>query len=351
MVTPTTIPRASPAQVNGSFGVTAFAAGAVKFWHIFFCIYRLRLHLRQRLGGSVITRRQLVQGFGAMAVSGVGFGGYALAEPFGIAVTTYRLSPPRWPVGLSLKLAVVADLHACKPWMDVERIEGVVAHVNALQPDCVLLLGDYVAGRRMSRYSSPVAHRDWAGALGALRAPLGVHAVLGNHDWWEDDLVQERRCGPTRAGLALQNAGITLHENTCMRLTKGGKSFWLAGLGDQWAFWPKQRKRSYEGVDDLEATLAPASDDAPLVLMVHEPDIFPHVPDRVALTVAGHTHGGQVRLLGYAPIVPSKYGARYVYGHIVEEERNLIVSGGLGCSGLPMRFGSPPEIVVIELGA
>jgi hypothetical protein len=75
------------------------------------------------------------------------------------------------------------------------------------------------------------------------------------------------------------------------------------------------------------------------------------VPDRVALTVSGHTHGGQVRVLGYAPIVPSRFGARYLYGHIVEEGRNLVVSGGLGCSGVPVRFGSPPEIVVIEVSA
>jgi predicted MPP superfamily phosphohydrolase len=84
--------------------------------------------------------------------------------------------------------------------------------------------------------------------------------------------------------------------------------------------------------------------------MAHEPDVFPKVPARVSLTVSGHTHGGQVRIFGYAPIVPSRYGSRYVYGHVIEEKRNLIVSGGLGCSSLPIRFGSPPEIVVIELG-
>lgn len=300
----------------------------------------------------MITRRQLLQGSGAAALGSVGFGGYALAEPFRTQVTSYRLSPPGWTTGLSLTLAVLADLHACKPWMDVERIEGIVTQVNALKPDCVLLLGDYVAGMRLSRYASPVAHRDWARALGALKAPLGVHAVLGNHDWWEDIAVQERRGGPTRAGLALQNAGITLHENTCLRLTKDGHPFWLAGLGDQWAFFKSKRKaRTYEGVDDLPGTLALATDDAPVVLMAHEPDIFRKVPDRVSLTVAGHTHGGQVRIFGYAPIVPSKYAARYLYGHIVEEGRNLVVSGGLGCSGLPVRFGSPPEIVTIELAA
>jgi predicted MPP superfamily phosphohydrolase len=302
----------------------------------------------------VITRRQLFQGIGATAAGGVGFAGYALAEPLGTTVTNYRLSPPRWPVGLSVKLAVIADVHACKPWMDVERIEGIVADANSLQPDCVLLLGDYVAGKRMGSYSEPVAHKDWAGALGELKAPLGVHAVLGNHDWWEDDDAQERRCGPTKAGLALQNAGITLHENTSVRLQKNGSPFWIAGLGDQWAFWPKRwthEKTYYDGIDDLAATLALVTDDAPIVLMAHEPDIFPQVPDRVALTIAGHTHGGQVRVLGYAPFVPSRFGTRYVYGHVVEDGRNLIVSGGLGCSGLPMRFGSPPEIVMIELSA
>ncbi|WP_072376111.1 metallophosphoesterase [Hyphomicrobium sp. NDB2Meth4] len=298
----------------------------------------------------MITRRQLIKTAGAAAIGSVGFGSYALAESFSTTVTRYRLSPPGWPTGLALKLVVLTDLHACRPWMDVERIEGIVAQVNAMKPDCVLLLGDFVAGHRLSRYGAPVPHREWAGALGALKAPLGVHAVLGNHDWWEDAQVQEHRGGHTPAGIAIQNAGITLHENTCVRLAKNGQPFWLAGLGDQWAFWRKN-SRGYDGIDDLPGTLAQVTDDAPLLLMVHEPDIFPKVPERVALTVAGHTHGGQVRLFGYAPVVPSKFGARYVYGHVVEDGRNLIVSGGLGCSGLPVRLGSPPEIVEIALSA
>jgi uncharacterized protein len=308
---------------------------------------------RARSAIKVITRRQLFQGLGAATAGGVGLSGYALAEGFGTSVTNYRLTPPRWPQGLSLKLAVIADLHACKPWMDVDRIEGIVAQVNALRPDAVLLLGDYVAGHKIARYSEPLPAKDWAGALAGLKAPLGVHAVLGNHDWWEDSEAQRLGCGPTRAGLALQNAGITLHENTCLRVAKDGGAIWLAGLGDQWAF-PLARRdgsASYSGVDDLAGTLAQVSDDAPIVLMVHEPDIFPSVPERVALTVCGHTHGGQVRFFGYAPYVPSKFGNRYAYGHIVEGGRNLIVSGGLGYSGLPVRFGAPPEIVIVELGA
>ena len=304
----------------------------------------------------MITRRQFFQGFGVAVAGGFGCGGYALAEPWGTGLTHYRLSPPGWPAGLSLKLAVIADLHACDPWMSLDRIRAIVAHTNALEPDCVLLLGDYVSGKGMSLYSDPIAPKDWAAALAVLSAPHGVHAVLGNHDWWDDIEVQRSGRGLPRAGRALQDAGIAVYENECVRLRKNGTAFWLAGLGDQSSFrtpfGAKHWRDAYSGgTDDLPGTLAKISDDAPVILMAHEPDIFPDVPGRVTLTVSGHTHGGQVRLLGYAPIVPSRFGDRYVYGHVVEEGRSLIVSGGLGCSGVPLRFGSPPEIVMIELSA
>jgi uncharacterized protein len=297
----------------------------------------------------VITRRAFLHGAGASAAAATAtLSGSALAEPFATRVKHYRLSPPRWPVGLDLKLAVIADLHACEPWMGRERIRRIVAHANALAPDCVLLLGDYVAGDGMMRYADPIAEKDWARELGRLKAPLGVHAVLGNHDWWADADVQRRRRGTPAAGLALLDAGIPIYENASVRLAKDGVAFWLAGLADQEAFWTQPMRT---GRDDLTGTLRQIPDEAPVVLMAHEPDIFPHVPDRVSVTVAGHTHGGQVRILGYAPIVPSRYGNRYVYGHIVEQSRNLIVSAGLGCSGVAVRFGAPPEIVMLELTA
>ena len=91
------------------------------------------------------------------------------------------------------------------------------------------------------------------------------------------------------------------------------------------------------------------TDDAPVILMAHEPDIFPDVPDRVCLTLSGHTHGGQVRLFGWSPVVPSRYGNRYAYGAIQEGGRHLVVSGGIGCSIAPIRFGMPPEITVVDL--
>jgi predicted MPP superfamily phosphohydrolase len=133
---------------------------------------------------------------------------------------------------------------------------------------------------------------------------------------------------------------------------KDDKAFWIAGLGDQLALLPhvKYGRRSWQGVDDLDGTLAKIADAAPVLLMAHEPDIFPSIPDRISVTMSGHTHGGQVRLFGYSPVVPSRYKNRYAYGHVVENGRHLIVSGGLGCSIVPIRFGSPPEIVMLEPG-
>ncbi|HRN85416.1 MAG TPA: metallophosphoesterase [Hyphomicrobium sp.] len=305
----------------------------------------------------MFSRRQVLKGLVAAGIGSMSFGGYALAEPFRLGVTRYALSPPGWPRDLTVTFAVLTDFHLCDPWFSLARLEHLVQRTNALGADAIMMLGDFVAGHRLGRFGRPIAHKDWARMLAGLKAPLGVHTVLGNHDWWEDREAQYRRAGPVPARIALEAAGLPVYENDAVRLEKDGQAFWLAGLGDQWAFWPRDRRRkiggvhAYEGVDDLPGTLAKVTDDAPIVLMVHEPDIFPEVPARVALTVAGHTHGGQVRLGRFAPIVPSRFGTRYLQGHIVEDGRHLVVSGGLGCSTLPIRFGVPPEIVLIELGA
>lgn len=310
----------------------------------------------------MISRRVFLKGLLALSAAGALTGGYAVAEPFRLNVTRYRVSPRNWPKGLSLRLAVIADLHVCEPWMNLERVSRIVARTNALGADAILLLGDYIPSSRMRKISAlipganPVPDDDWAGALGRLSAPLGVHAVLGNHDWWQDAGAMARRAGPTAAGEALQRAGINLLENQAVRFEKDGQGVWIAGLGDQWAFFAlnfEEAKKTgfpYEGIHDVAGTLAQVTDDGPVIMMAHEPDIFASMPERVSLTLSGHTHGGQVRLLGYAPVVPSRFGRRYDYGHIVEDGRHLVVSGGLGCSVLPIRFGVPPEIVVVDLG-
>lgn len=265
-------------------------------------------------------------------------------------VKRYRVTPPGWPDGLKLTAAVLADVHACRPWMTPERIAGLVERTNALGAEAVLLLGDYVTGMRA--VTDVVDPDEWAGAVAGLKAPLGVHAVLGNHDWWEDRTAQANGAGPTIARAALEAAGIPVYENDAVRIEKDGRGFWLAGLGDQLALKPGKTwgRERFVGVDDLDATLAKTDPAEPAILLAHEPDIFPKVPARVSLTLSGHTHGGQVRLFGWSPVVPSRFGNRYAYGHVVEDGRHLIVSGGLGFSIFPVRFGVRPEILLIEIG-
>jgi|SRR5215475_313281 len=306
---------------------------------------RSRVHSR-------FTRRQFLRRLGGLtALAGA-------ASVFGIFVeptlrpriTRYDLRPERWPHELALTIAVLADFHACRPWMEPDRIRAIVAQANALRADLIVLLGDYVAGHRF--VTGAVDAAEWAHPLAELRAPLGVHAILGNHDWWQDRAVQRSGQGPPYAKAALEAVGIRVYENEAVRMTKRASTFWLAGLGDQLAYWPSRHRRPSRriGVDDLPATLAQVNDKAPVILLAHEPDIMVNVPERVSLVLSGHTHGGQVRLFGWSPVVPSRFGNRFAYGH-VREQCDLVVSGGLGCSIFPLRVGMPPEIVLLSVGS
>ena len=284
----------------------------------------------------------------------VGFStyGFAVEASWRLDVTRYPVTPPNWPSGLNLTIGVIADVHAGGPAMPLDRIEAIVDQTNALSPDIIVLLGDFAASYKFK--TRKVAPEEWSAVLGKLKAPLGVHAILGNHDWWDDLAAQRTRKGPVIGRRMLEKvAHIPVYENDAVRLSKNGRPFWLAGLGDQLAFVAGRKRglRHFRGVDDLPGTLARVRDDAPVILLAHEPDIFPRVPERVSLTLSGHTHGGQVRLFGYSPMVPSRFGNRFAYGHIVEDDRHLVVSAGLGCSILPVRVGCPPEIVMVDVAA
>lgn len=299
----------------------------------------------------MISRRNflgMTTGAGALGASTVAYG-FTVEPLVRLRTARYDLSPPQWPTDFPLTIAAIADLHACDPWMSLDRIEEIVDHTNALKADVIVLLGDYVAGTRQVTRFIPAS--EWAAVLARLKAPLGVHAILGNHDWWEDEEAQRLRSGPTIARRALEKAGIPVYENDVKRLTKDGRPFWIAGLGDQLAYIPQRRFRPLAkvGVDDLKATLRQINDDAPVILLAHEPDVVMRVPARVALQLSGHTHGGQVRLFGWSPTVPSRYGSRFAYGHR-REACDIVVSGGLGCSIIPFRLGVPPEIVLVTLG-
>ena len=243
-------------------------------------------------------------------------------------MTSTTLALPRWPRALDgLRVAVLADLHVGSPWNGVDNLARIVAETNAAGADVVLLAGDYVVTSVLG--GTFVRPETSAIELRALHAPLGVYAVLGNHDWWLDG---------ARVRAALEQAGIPVLDDAAREIDPR-RHLWLVGISDFW-----------EGRHDVHAALADVPDDAVVLAVTHNPDVFPHVPDRVALTIAGHTHGGQVvvPLLG-RPIVPSKYGERYAIGHVVEDGRHLFVSPGIGTSIVPVRFRVPPEISLLTL--
>ncbi|AKU99216.1 Phosphoesterase [Labilithrix luteola] len=252
-----------------------------------------------------------------------------LVEPARLVVDRVDLAIPHWRAEhAGLRVALLSDLHVGSPHWQLEDLKELVRKTNAEHPDLVLLAGDYVIdgvkfGTRTS--PEPIAHE-----LAELRAPLGVIAVLGNHDWWNDGV---------RVRHALESNGIVVLENEVRRIEKNGKSFYIVGLAD--AVTREQQIRP-----TLDAV--PAGE--PMIVLVHEPDVFPSIDARASITLAGHTHGGQVKLpfIGRA-VVPSDYGERFAAGHVVEEGRHLFVTTGVGTSIFPVRFGVPPEIALLTL--
>ncbi len=276
------------------------------------------------------------------ATAGAGFIGAAEAfavEPrFSLVVKEWTVVHPDWPAAAPpLRIGILTDIHAVEPWMSARRIGSIADQLNAQNPDVIVLLGDYVNALQRRYYSKEVPVAEWAAPLGSLHAPLGVYAILGNHDWWSGNAPDIRR--------AFRRAGIALLENTALKVNRGREHFWVAGLYDQLA--PESR-----GMWDVRATLSHVTDRSPVILLAHEPDIFAHVPASVALTLAGHTHGGQVYIpfLGRPAFTADNARfAKYAYGHFQDGRRHMVVSSGLGLSHLPVRFMVPPEIAIVTL--
>lgn len=253
-----------------------------------------------------------------------------LIEPAWVVSRESAVPIARRPAALGpLKIVALADLHTGAPHVTVEKLRDIVTAVNAARPDLIVLLGDYVIHDVVGgRFVEP---EPTAAALRDLRAPLGVFAVLGNHDWWYDG---------ARVTRALEGAGVRVLEDAAVSVTANGRSLWIAGVSDALT------RRA-----DVTRALAPVPDGAPVIVLTHNPDLFVRMPARVLLTLAGHTHGGQVNLpvLGRL-IVPSRYGERYAIGHVHENGRDLFVTPGIGTSIIPVRFRVPPEISLITVG-
>ena len=274
----------------------------------------------------------------ARARAALAAGGLAVAAvlTWSVAVEPGRLVVHRVDVpvrGLprafdGFRIAALSDVHAGSPHVGREKLRQIVRTVNALDPDAVVFLGDLVIhGVIGGHFMAPEAS---AAELGPMRAPK--IAVLGNHDW---------RLDGRRVGRALEAAGFRVLDNDVMRVERGTDSLWFAGLADF-----KTRRPDIAGV----LARVPAGD--AVIVLSHNPDVFPSVPARVGLTLAGHTHGGQIRLPFVGALaVGSKYGRRYVAGLIEEDGRRLFVTTGIGTSYLPVRVGVPPEIAEIILSA
>lgn len=234
------------------------------------------------------------------------------------------------PGSAPMTVVAIADTQPAGPHQSLAQLARVVELANQQNGDMIVLLGDYVSETLLkTRFIDP---EDSIPLFAALDAPMGVYGVLGNHDW---------RWDGRRMVSLLRDAGVIVLEDQAVLAAGGGHAAWIGGVADRDTRRP-----------DIAGTLSQVDDSAPVLLLTHNPDVFPDVPQSVALTLAGHTHGGQVDLpVVGRMIVPSRYGQRFAYGHIVEEGRNLLVSSGIGTAILPVRFRVPPEIAVIELTA
>lgn len=251
-------------------------------------------------------------------------------EPSSLRVAHYevRLQPAAGTAG-HLRVAVIADLHAGAPFIDADKIERVVAWTNREKPDLILLLGDYVVQGVIGGHPMPID--DIAPHLRRLTAPLGVFAVLGNHDRFHG--------GGPHVRDVLEANGIRVLDDQSVVLTRGPRTLYLAGISDM-----------ASGDPDVAKALANVPVGEGALCFTHSPDVFPLLPPKCVLTFAGHTHGGQVRfpLVGRM-IVPSRYGQRYAIGLITEGDKMMFVASGIGTSILPVRFLVPPEVSVVDI--
>jgi len=232
-----------------------------------------------------------------------------------------------WPAGAPrLRAVLISDIHVAGPDMPPERLARIVEQINALEPDLVLIAGDLISEKSVATrlYTMAEALRP----LGELKPRLGSFAVLGNHDHWSD---------APGARAALRAAGVRLLDNDAAQAGPVA----IGGIDDD-----------FTNRDDVPRTLRRlAALTGPKILLSHSPDPFPELPVDVQLTLAGHTHCGQIAppLVG-AIATMSRHGKRYACGLIREAGKTLVVTAGLGTSGLPLRLGAVPDMWLLDLG-
>jgi predicted MPP superfamily phosphohydrolase len=248
----------------------------------------------------------------------------AVSEP---RIRTAKLDLPGWPEGSPrLRILLLSDLHVAGPDMPPGRLAAILDRAGGERPDIVLIAGDLISDKTLATQGYGFA--EAVAPLKRLHPRLGSFAVLGNHDHWRN---------ATDARKALAAAGIHVLDNEAVQIGPLA----LGGLDD-----------AFTGHDRLAATMAAMRRlKGARVLLSHSPDPFPDLPGDIALTVAGHTHCGQIRLpLVGAISTASRYGKRYACGLVREKGKILVVGAGLGTSIVPLRIGAPPDYWLLDVG-
>ena len=268
---------------------------------------------------SIITAMMVLAGI-VMA-----FCGYLNASSVPI-VREQVITMPGWPADeRPRKVLLISDLHIAIPGSSPDRLTSIVDQINAQHPDIILLAGDFVSTKQLA-WSRP-AFAAAVAPLRRLRAPLGVYAVLGNHDHWMD-ADEGRR--------ALAAIGIQVLDNQAVQ----AGPIALGGVDDAFT-WNANVPGTAAQIRRLTGSR---------VLLSHSPDVTPDTPADIPLILAGHTHCGQISLPIIGPLVTmSKYGKRYACGVVREGARTTIIGSGTGTSLLPIRFGAPPDMWLITL--
>jgi predicted MPP superfamily phosphohydrolase len=249
---------------------------------------------------------------------------YGLIEPYPIEVKNVEIISKDVPASFDgKKIVYISDIHY-GPYFSGDRVRSLVAEINNLNPDLILLGGDYIDTEKVDM-------APCFAELKNLKAPLGVYGVLGNHDHWG-------RAEQTREGLIA--AGITPLDNTAVWINSGDGRIKLGGVGDLW-----------HDSQNLTPTVGDVSVNDYVILLSHNPDYAEKIKtDKVDLVLSGHTHGGQITFFGlFAPYTNTRYGQKYVSG-LVEAPHTLVyVTKGVGTTSIPVRFFARPEITVLEL--
>jgi predicted MPP superfamily phosphohydrolase len=250
-------------------------------------------------------------------------------EPNRLVVHEQTIALDNWPRALDgLRVAVISDIHVGGSFIDDKKLHEIVDRTNQLHPELIVILGDYMSSNGWT--SRRVEPEVFGPVLKNFSSTYGTYSVLGNHDNWYDT-------GKVRAGL--EHNGIKVLDNEVLPIEVRGVPLWLVGLAD---LWTRQQR--------IAQTVANVPEGQTMIALTHNPDIFPDVPERVPLLLAGHTHGGQVRFPFIGSVVQSsEFGERYERGHVVENNHHLFVTTGIGTSIVPVRFGVTPEIVLLTL--